>query len=105
MATKEIIGKTIEVDDDGYMADRSQWDEDIAKALAGEVEIAEMTDDHWKVINFLRKEVDENGSVPTLRKIGKQSGVDIKSLYNLFPEGPVKKATYIAGLQKPKSCV
>ncbi len=104
MATKEIIGKTIEVDDDGYVADRSQWDEELAKALAAEVEI-DLTEDHWKVIHFLQKEVDENGSVPTLRKIGKQSGVDMKGLYQLFPDGPVKKATYIAGLPKPKSCI
>jgi len=105
MATKDIAGKTIDVDADGYMSDRSQWSEDIAKALAVEVEIAELTEDHWKVLTFLQTEVDNNGSVPSLRKIGKKSGVDMKGLYRLFPDGPVKKATYIAGLQKPKSCV
>jgi dissimilatory sulfite reductase related protein len=105
MAKKEIIGKTIEVDDDGYIADRSQWSEDVANALAVEVEIVELTDDHWKVIRFLQKETGDDGSVPTLRKIGKHSGVDMKGLYKLFPNGPVKKAAYIAGLPKPKSCV
>ncbi len=105
MSTKEINGVTLQMDEDGYMADASQWNEGIAKELCKEVEINELTDDHFKVINFIRKENDANGAIPTLRKIGKQSGVSLKELYSLFPDGPVKKAALIAGLSKPKSCV
>jgi len=105
MATREINGKTIEFDEDGYMKDGALWDEGIAEALAKEVDIDELTDDHWKVIKFLRKEYEESNTVPALRKIGKRSGVDMKSLYRLFSDGPVKKAAYIAGLPKPRSCV
>ena len=105
MAEKEILGKTITLDEEEYMSDRSQWDEEIARVLAKDVNISELTEDHWKVINFIRKEYDDSGAVPTLRKIGKKSGVDMKALYTLFPDGPVKKASYISGLPKPKSCV
>ena len=105
MATREIKGKTLEFDDDGYLVDRTAWNEEIAEELAKEVEINELTEDHWKVITFLRKEYESSEAIPTLRKTGKQSGVDMKQLYTLFPDGPVKKAAFIAGLPKPKSCV
>ena len=104
MPEKTVNGQTFEIDADGYMADHSQWNEGLAAELAKEVGI-ELTDDHWKVLNFIIKESEATGSCPTLRAIGKKSGVDMKGLYQLFPDGPVKKATYIAGLPKPKSCV
>lgn len=104
MATKEIMGKTLEVDDDGYLADDAQWDEALAAELAKEVGIDELTDEHWTVINYIRKE-HAAGTPLTMRKVSKQSGVDMKGFYRLFPDGPLKKATYIAGIPKPKSCV
>ncbi|MFC1489757.1 TusE/DsrC/DsvC family sulfur relay protein [Candidatus Latescibacterota bacterium] len=104
MAEKTLNGQTFDVDADGYMADHSQWNETIAAEIAKELDI-ELTDDHWKIINFILAEFKEGGSIPTLRKIGKKSGVDMKGLYRLFPDGPVKKAAMIAGLPKPKSCV
>ncbi|MFC1607944.1 TusE/DsrC/DsvC family sulfur relay protein [Candidatus Latescibacterota bacterium] len=104
MPTQEINGTTIELDADGHMTDPAAWNEDIAREFAKELDI-ELTDDHFKVINFLRKVYLETGTHPTLRKIGKQSGVTMKDLYSLFPDGPVKKSSKIAGLSKPKSCV
>lgn len=104
MATKEINGKTVEVDNDGYLTDMGQWDEAIAASLAAEVGIDELSEDHWKVINYLRRE-SEAGNALTMRKCAKQSGVDMKGLYQLFPGGPLKKSSYIAGIPKPKSCV
>ena len=104
MATKEINGKSIELDSDGYLADPSQWDEQLAKALAQEVDINDLNDGHWKVINYIRKEY-EAGTALTMRKVSKQSGVDMKGFYKLFPDGPLKKASYISGIPKPKSCV
>ena len=105
MAEKEINGKVISLDDEGYMTDNSQWDEGIALELAKEMDMPELTEDHWKVIKFIQNEYATSGTIPTLRKIGKQSGVDMKGLYKLFPDGPVKKASRISGLTKPKSCI
>lgn len=104
MATREILGKTIDLDADEYLADSAQWDEAIGAELAKEVGIGELTDEHWMVINYIRKE-HANGTPLTMRKVSKQSGVDMKGFYRLFPDGPLKKATFIAGVPKPKSCV
>ncbi len=105
MPVKEFNGISIEVDDDGHMVDWKEWNEDIARGLARDLGIDELTDDHWKVINFLRSEYEKNGAASTLRTIGKQSGVDIKGLYKIFPEKPLRKSAVVAGLPKPKSCV
>jgi dissimilatory sulfite reductase related protein len=104
MPEKTLNGQTIEVDAEGYMVDNSQWNKEIAAEIAKELEI-ELTEDHWKILDFINAEFKSGGSIPTLRKIGKKSGVDMKGLYRLFPDGPVKKAAMICGLPKPKSCV
>ncbi len=105
MATVELLGKTIQLDEDGHLANMEDWSEDLARELAKQEGIEELTEKHWMVINFLRKEFQENGSVPSMRKLTKQSGVNTKELYQLFPKGPTKKAAKIAGLPKPKGCV
>ena len=105
MATLEIVGNNVEVDDDGYLVDASQWNEEIAKEIAKEEGIMELNEDHWKVINFMRKVFKENGMAPSIRKLTKESGVGTKELYTLFPKGPAKKAARIAGLPKPKGCI
>ncbi len=105
MATREIAGVTIEIDDDGYMTDSSAWTKDIAMVFAKEQEIDELTDKHYIVIEFMRKEFEENGTGPSIRKLNKQSGVSTKELYQLFPGGPAKKAALIAGIPKPHGCI
>ncbi len=105
MATVELLGKTIQLDEDGHLANPEEWNEEIAKEIAKQEGIEELTEKHWAVINFLRKEFKENGQVPSIRKLTKQSGVNTKELYQLFPKGPAKKAAKIAGLPKPKGCV
>jgi len=105
MAQKEIAGKTVEVNEEGYMLKPEEWDKEIAAAIAREEEIGELNEGHWKVIDFLQKEYKENGSVPSLRRVTKAGGVPTKELYTLFPGGPLKKSSKIAGLQKPASCV
>ncbi len=105
MATLEIVGNNVEVDDDGYLVDASQWNEEIAKEIAKEEGIMELNEDHWKVINFMRKEYEEKGTGPTIRRLTKESGVPTKELYQLFPKGPAKKAARIAGIPKPKGCI
>lgn len=105
MATREILSKLIEFDDDGHLKNPSDWNEEIAKELAKEAGIPELTDRHWLVINFMRKEYQEKGDAPSIRRLTKESGVDTKELYSLFPKGPAKLAAKIAGLPKPKGCI
>ncbi|NOX66634.1 MAG: TusE/DsrC/DsvC family sulfur relay protein [Chlorobi bacterium] len=105
MSTIEIAGKTLELDADGNLANLSDWNEDVARELAKGEGIEELTDRHWQVINYMRKVYQENGDAPSIRKLTKESGVDTKELYSLFPKGPAKKSAKIAGLPKPKGCI
>lgn len=104
MATKNIAGVDVNVNEEGYLTDHSQWTREIGEAIAKEEGI-ELTESHWKVMEFLQKEVKENDALPTIRRLTKSGVVDTKSLYQLFPDGPMKKASKIAGLEKPASCV
>ena len=105
VAEKIILGKTLAIDADGNLVNLSDWNEEIAKELAKEEGIDELNEQHWQVINFMRKVFTESGDAPSIRKLTKESGVDTKTLYALFPKGPAKKAARIAGLPKPKSCI
>ncbi|HKK45692.1 MAG TPA: TusE/DsrC/DsvC family sulfur relay protein [Balneolaceae bacterium] len=105
MSTATIAQKTIEVDQEGFMKDHTQWNEDIARELAKLEGIDELTDRHWKIIRLMRKEYDEKGDGPSIRRLTKESGVPIKELYQLFPKGPAKKAAKIAGIPKPTGCI
>ena len=105
VSEKIILGKTLAIDADGNLVNLSDWNEEIAKELAKEEGIDELTEQHWQVINFMRKVFTESGDAPSIRKLTKESGVDTKTLYALFPKGPAKKAARIAGLPKPKSCI
>ncbi|MCB0726668.1 MAG: TusE/DsrC/DsvC family sulfur relay protein [Ignavibacteriae bacterium] len=105
MATIDLLGKQIEVDADGNLVNLDDWNEDIAKEIARTEGIPELTDRHWLVINFMRKEFIEKGDGPTVRRLTKESGVGTKELYALFPKGPAKKAARIGGIPKPKGCV
>ena len=105
MPTKNIAGKDVEFDDEGFMVDYNAWDESIAAELAKEEEIPELTDRHFVVINFMRKTFEEKGTGPSMRALTKTGGVPTKELYALFPKGPAKKAARIAGIKKPQGCV
>lgn len=105
MSTKVLEGKTLEIDADGHLVKPADWDEQIARALAKEEGIETLTEDHWKVIRFMRQTFQEKGDAPSIRRLTKESGVDTKQLYALFPQGPAKKAAKIAGLPKPKGCI
>ena len=95
----------IKMDAEGFMTDPNEWTKEIAGVLAAEEGIEVLTDRHWVVINFVRSEFDKSGDSPSLRSIGKQSGVNTKELYALFPKGPAKKVARVAGLGKPKGCI
>ena len=104
MATATISGKTVQVNDEGFMTNPEEWDKDIAVEIAKEEGIDELTEAHWKVIDFCRANA-ANGSAPTLRQISKGAGVSTKELFGLYPKGPAKKVARISGLGKPEGCV
>ena len=100
---KVIAGKTINVNEEGYLTDFSQWDKAVGEEIAKE-EGVEITDTHYAVLDFIREKV-ASGAVLTIRSIGKSGTTDIKGFYKLFPGAPLKKATKIAGVPKPSSCI
>ena len=103
MATKNYAGQTVEVNDEGYMVDPSQWNKEIAAEMAKEEGI-DLTDKHIEVLEFLRA-ANEKGETLTIRRVGKSGITDIKGLYQLFPGGPLKFSSKFAGIPKPASCV
>jgi tRNA 2-thiouridine synthesizing protein E len=105
MSTMTIAETDVEVTDDGFFVDPDQWSEEMAPVLARHEGIDTLTDDHWKVIRFMRAEYLAKGTGPTVRVLGKTSGVSIKELYQLFPKGPAKVAARIAGIPKPRGCI
>ena len=105
MATREIAGKTVQVNDEGYMTNPAEWTKEIAVEIAKEEGIAELSEAHWKVIEFCRQNAATTGKAPTLRTITNGAGVNTKDLFSLFPKGPAKKVAKIAGLGKPEGCV
>jgi len=105
MSTSTINGIEIDVDAEGFMTDASQWNPDIATVLAQQEGISVLTDRHFAVLEFMRKEFQEKGTGPSIRRLTKESGVPTKELYQLFPGGPAKKAAKIAGIKKPQGCI
>lgn len=103
MAQKTIAGVVLDVTDEGYLNDPSQWNTEIAKEIAKEEGI-ELSDTHYKVLEYLRERF-KAGEALTIRGVGKSGIVDIKGFYTLFPGAPMKKAAKIAGIPKPASCV
>ncbi|MFN7037228.1 MAG: TusE/DsrC/DsvC family sulfur relay protein [Bellilinea sp.] len=105
MVAKTIAGKTVEVNEEGFMTNPNEWTEDIAVEIAKEEGIPELTADHWKIIHFCRQSAGTSGKAPTLRQITTGTGISTKELFTLFPKGPAKKVARIAGLGKPEGCV
>lgn len=100
---KTIAGTTVEVNDEGYLTNLDQWNENIANELASEAGI-ELTDKHWEVLRYLQDQYKKD--IPlTIRKIGKSGVVSIKEFYALYPNGPLKVSSKIAGIPKPVSCI
>lgn len=100
---KVIAGKTISVNEEGYMTDLSQWNEEVANEMAKEFDI-ELTPKHFAVLGYLQDQY--RNDVPlSIRKVGASGVVSIKELYDLFPNGPLKISTKLAGIPKPASCI
>ena len=109
--TIEVNGKTLETDEEGYLANLNDWEKDVATVMAKSEDL-ELSDDHWEIINFLREYYEEYQIAPAVRVLtkvaGKKLGADkgnSKYLYELFPYGPAKQACKFAGLPKPTGCV
>ena len=100
-----IAGTGVAVNDEGFFEDPNQWTEAMAVELAAQDGIDVLTDKHWQVIRFMRDEYFAKGTGPTVRVLGKTSGVTVKELYQLFPKGPAKMAAKIAGIPKPRGCI
>jgi tRNA 2-thiouridine synthesizing protein E len=100
-----IADAPVDVDAEGFLTDPEQWNEQIAQAIAVDNGVTELTDRHWLVVNFMRERYLASGTAPSIRSLGKESGVPIKELYQLFPNGPAKLAAKIGGIPKPKGCI
>ena len=105
MSTTTITDTEVELNDEGFFVDPDQWNESMVPELARREGIDELADGHWTVIRFVRQEWADKGTGPTVRVLGKTSGVPVKELYQLFPKGPAKVAARIAGIPKPRGCI
>jgi len=105
MPTRTIAGKTVQVNDEGFMTVPAEWTKEIAVEIAKEEGIVELTLAHWKVIDFCRQSAATSGAAPTLRTITNGAGLTTKEMFALFPKGPAKKVARISGLGKPEGCV
>ena len=104
MPVTTLDGHQIHVNEEGFLTDPAEWDDDLAKVLAAQIGIT-LTDEHLNAIRFLRKDFEEQGETPTLRRVSTVGGIPIKSLFALFPQKPAKKMAYVSGLPKPHGCV
>jgi TusE/DsrC/DsvC family sulfur relay protein len=105
MTTTLIADAPVDVDGEGFLTDAAQWNDEIAQAIAAQNGIPELTDRHWLVVRYMRDRYLQTGNAPSIRSLGKESGVPVKELYQLFPRGPAKLAAKIGGIPKPKGCI
>jgi dissimilatory sulfite reductase related protein len=105
MTATMITDTSVDVDPEGFLTDPQQWNERLAEQIARANGIAELSERHWLVVNFMRERYLTTGTAPSIRSLGKESGVPIKELYQLFPKGPAKLAAKIGGIPKPRGCI
>jgi len=105
MAKTTLGGLEIEIDEDGFIQEPDKWNQQVAEDLAKTENASPMGDEHWKLVNYLREYYLKFGIAPPIRMVVKQTGIDLKRIYQLFPGGPAKGACKVAGLPKPTGCV
>lgn len=103
--TTTIANTVLDVDAEGFLQKPEQWNEAIATEIARAAGIDPLTERHWQVIRFMRERYLSTKDAPSIRTLGKESGVPIKELYQLFPKGPAKLAAKIGGIPKPHGCI
>jgi tRNA 2-thiouridine synthesizing protein E len=104
MAQKTYAGVTVEVNDEGYFTNPLKWTKEMAAEIATEEGIVVLTDQHYAIIEFLRNRFNR-GEILSIRSINHSGVIDVKTFYQLFPGAPLRKATKIAGIPKPASCI
>ena len=105
MPTFAVHGINYDVDEDGFLQQPETWNETVATDFAETESISQLTDAHWKVINYIRNYYLQFGIAPMVRKVCKETGFTLKQIYDLFPSGPAKGACKPSGLPKPTGCV
>ena len=95
----------LDIDEDGFIQDPEDWNEAVAADLAKTEGVEELTENHWKIVHYLRDYYLQYNMAPMIRKLCKQTGFKLKEIYDLFPSGPAKGACKVAGLPKPTGCV
>lgn len=104
MATATIAGVEVHVNDEGFLTEYDEWSDAVGAELAQNIGV-EMTEEHWKLIHWLRDDFKVKGETATTRRVQTVGGVPTKRQFEMFPKKPAKKMAYIAGLPKPKGCV
>jgi tRNA 2-thiouridine synthesizing protein E len=104
MPVQTMLGKEIHVDEEGFLTEFDEWDEKLGAELAKTIGI-EMTEKHWEIVRFLRKDFQEKGETATTRRVDAVGGFPVKVQFELFPKKPAKKMAYVSGLPKPHGCV
>jgi len=97
--------RTYEIDEDGFLQEPELWNEEVAKDFGQTEGISELTEEHWKVINYIRNYYQSYGIAPMVRKLCRDTSFDLDKIYQLFRSGPAKGACKVAGLPKPTGCV
>ena len=105
MPVFEVNNRTYDVDEDGFLQAPGTWDQDVASDFATTEGVAELSENHWKVVNYVRNYYLQFGIAPMIRKLCKETGFRLTEIYQLFPSGPAKGACKVAGLPKPTGCV
>jgi tRNA 2-thiouridine synthesizing protein E len=105
MTTSTLAGREVDRNEEGFFTDPMQWNRSMAPELAAADGIDRLTDEHWAVLDLMRREYASTGTGPTVRALSRISGIPIKRLYELFPGGPAKVAARVAGIPKPRGCI
>jgi dissimilatory sulfite reductase related protein len=105
MSIAGMANHDLDLDAEGFLQKPEQWSPEIGAEIARQVGITPLTDRHWQVVRFMRDRYLKDGQAPSIRTLGKESGVPTKELYQLFPKGPAKLAARIGGIPKPHGCI
>jgi tRNA 2-thiouridine synthesizing protein E len=105
MPQVEIAGRTFLVDEEGFLQQPDIWNDDVAALFAASDGVEQLTPEHWAVVRFIRAYWEQSGSAPMIRLLCKETGINLRTIYKLFPAGPAKGACKYAGLPKPDGCV
>ncbi|MBM4321827.1 MAG: TusE/DsrC/DsvC family sulfur relay protein [Deltaproteobacteria bacterium] len=105
MPELQVGDLVLTVDENGFIQEFDLWNETVANALAVSEGVGEMTEEHWRIVRFIREHYRQFGVAPMLRKLTRMTNTKLSRIYELFPSGPAKGACKVAGLPRPDGCV